>query len=164
MSQGARDSVMIAFRAERVRLLVATDVASRGLDVSQITHVINYDLPDEPEVYVHRIGRTGRVGRDGKAISLVTRREQSKLDAIQRLTGTQIPAWTPPGEEAPEAEAAAPRRRRRRRSEPRAGHRHRCRRQRRRAPTDRPATSAARPPWRPPAPAGRAAAAAAADS
>ena len=90
-----------------MRLLVATDVASRGLDVAQITHVINYDLPDEPEVYVHRIGRTGRVGRDGKAISLVTRREQSKLDAIQRLTGTKIPAWTPPGEEAPEAEAAA---------------------------------------------------------
>ena len=105
MSQGARDSVMIAFRAERVRLLVATDVASRGLDVSQITHVINYDLPDEPEVYVHRIGRTGRVGRDGKAISLATRREQSKLDAIQRLTGYKIPAWTAPGDETPEPEA-----------------------------------------------------------
>jgi ATP-dependent RNA helicase DeaD len=115
MSQGARDSVMIAFRAERVRLLVATDVASRGLDVSQITHVINYDLPDEPEVYVHRIGRTGRVGRDGKAISLVTRREQAKLDAIRRLTGQQIPLWTAPGEEteadstpAPAEQAEAP--------------------------------------------------------
>jgi len=106
MSQGSRDSVMIAFRAERVRLLVATDVASRGLDVSQITHVINYDLPDEPEVYVHRIGRTGRVGRDGKAISLVTRREQAKLDAIRRLTGQEIALWSPPGEE-PEVEQTA---------------------------------------------------------
>ena len=100
MSQGARDSVMIAFRAERVRLLVATDVASRGLDVSQVSHVINYDLPDEPEVYIHRIGRTGRVGRDGNAISLVDAAgSRRKLDAIQRLTGSQIPAWTAPGDE-----------------------------------------------------------------
>ena len=128
MSQGARDSVMIAFRAERVRLLVATDVASRGLDVSQITHVINYDLPDEPEVYVHRIGRTGRVGRDGKAISLVTRREQSKLDAIRRLIGSTIPAWTPPGEDAPEPEPDGRGRGRRTGDRAEAGDGHRRRR------------------------------------
>ncbi len=100
MSQGSRDSVMIAFRASRVPILVATDVASRGLDVSHVTHVINYDLPDDAEVYVHRIGRTGRVGRDGKAISIVTRRERPKLDAILKLTGARIPEWTAPG--APE--------------------------------------------------------------
>jgi ATP-dependent RNA helicase DeaD len=99
MGQGARDSVMIAFRGDRVRILVATDVASRGLDVSQVSHVINYDLPDEPEVYVHRIGRTGRVGREGKAISLVTKREAPKLDAIQKLLGIPIPKWTMPGDE-----------------------------------------------------------------
>ena len=99
MGQGARDSVMIAFRGDRVRILVATDVASRGLDVSQVSHVINYDLPDEPEVYVHRIGRTGRVGRDGKAISLVTKREQPKLDAIQKLLGIPIPTWSMPGDD-----------------------------------------------------------------
>jgi ATP-dependent RNA helicase DeaD len=108
MGQGARDSVMIAFRGDRVRILVATDVASRGLDVSQVSHVINYDLPDEPEVYVHRIGRTGRVGRDGKAISLVTKREQPKLDAIQRLLGIPIPKWTVPGDEVAERVVAAP--------------------------------------------------------
>jgi ATP-dependent RNA helicase DeaD len=105
MSQGSRDSVMIAFRASRVPILVATDVASRGLDVSHVTHVINYDLPDDAEVYVHRIGRTGRVGRDGKAISIVTRRERPKLDAILKLTGARIPEWTAPG--APEAAAPA---------------------------------------------------------
>ncbi len=97
MGQGARDSVMIAFRARRVPILVATDVASRGLDVSHITHIFNYDLPDEPEVYVHRIGRTGRVGRSGAAISLVTRREQPKLEAILKLTGVPIPTWSAPG-------------------------------------------------------------------
>ena len=108
MGQGARDSVMIAFRGDRVRILVATDVASRGLDVSQVSHVINYDLPDEPEVYVHRIGRTGRVGRDGKAISVVTKREQPKLDAIVKLLGIPIPKWSVPGDEVAEPVAAEP--------------------------------------------------------
>jgi ATP-dependent RNA helicase DeaD len=107
MTQGARDSVMIAFRASRVAILVATDVASRGLDVSHLSHVINYDLPDDAEVYVHRIGRTGRVGRDGKAISIVTRRERPKLDAILALTGAAIGQWTPPGA-PPAAEPASP--------------------------------------------------------
>jgi ATP-dependent RNA helicase DeaD len=103
MGQGARDSVMIAFRSGRVPLLVATDVAARGLDVSHVTHVLNYELPDEPEVYVHRIGRTGRVGRDGSAITFVTPREQRKLDAVIRLTGVTPTPWRAPGE----AEVAA---------------------------------------------------------
>ena len=79
MSQGSRDSVMIAFRNQRVPLLVATDVAARGLDVSHVTHVVNYELPDEAEVYVHRIGRTGRVGREGFAISFASKKEQPKI-------------------------------------------------------------------------------------
>jgi ATP-dependent RNA helicase DeaD len=113
MGQGARDSVMIAFRSGRVRLLVATDVAARGLDVSHVTHVLNYELPDEPEVYVHRIGRTGRVGREGSAITFVTPREQRKLDAVIRLTGVTPAPWRAPGEEpvadaGPEAAAAVP--------------------------------------------------------
>ena len=108
---------------------MATDVASRGLDVSQVTHVINYDLPDEPEVYVHRIGRTGRVGRDGKAISLVTKREQPKLDAIEKLLGIPIPKWTAPDDEVGRARGASrARRRRERRDGAAAVTRHRRRR------------------------------------
>ena len=93
MGQGARDSVMIAFRGKRIPILVATDVASRGLDVSHVTHVVNYDLPDEPEVYVHRIGRTGRVGREGFAISFVSNKEKPKLEAIEKLLKREIQRW-----------------------------------------------------------------------
>ena len=138
MTQSARDSVMLAFRARRVRLLVATDVAARGLDVSHVSHVINYELPDEPEVYIHRIGRTGRVGRDGAAISIVSKREKRKLQAIEALLRRPIARWQPPSERTvadpdsdepvesiaagdpetngkpPAAEAATPNRRRRR--------------------------------------------------
>jgi ATP-dependent RNA helicase DeaD len=67
---------MIAFKGERERLLVATDVAARGLDISGVTHVFNYDPPNSPDVYVHRIGRTGRVGRSGRAITLVTPKQR----------------------------------------------------------------------------------------
>ncbi|HEY8779676.1 MAG TPA: DEAD/DEAH box helicase, partial [Solirubrobacterales bacterium] len=67
MSQGQRDGVMISFKEHRVRLLVATDIAARGLDIEHVTHVINYDVPDTTDMYVHRIGRTGRVGRTGRA-------------------------------------------------------------------------------------------------
>ncbi len=70
MSQGARDGVMISFKDGRLPLLIATDVASRGLDISGISHVINFDVPMSPDVYVHRVGRTGRVGRaDGPSPS-----------------------------------------------------------------------------------------------
>ena len=65
MSQGARDGVMISFKGGRVPILVATDVAARGLDISTVTHIVNFDVPTSPDVYVHRIGRTGRVGRSG---------------------------------------------------------------------------------------------------
>jgi ATP-dependent RNA helicase DeaD len=97
MSQGSRDGVMIAFKDGRERLLVATDIAARGLDISGVSHVINYDLPNSPEVYVHRIGRTGRVGRSGRAITLITPRQSKDLDAIRKHANTEIGEWSPNG-------------------------------------------------------------------
>ncbi|HET8538064.1 MAG TPA: DEAD/DEAH box helicase, partial [Solirubrobacteraceae bacterium] len=71
LSQGQRDGVMLSFKGGRVPILVATDVAARGLDISTVTHVVNFDVPVSPDVYVHRIGRTGRIGRSGRAITFV---------------------------------------------------------------------------------------------
>ncbi|HEY8491737.1 MAG TPA: DEAD/DEAH box helicase [Dehalococcoidia bacterium] len=85
MSQAQRERVLRAFRDGRIDILVATDVAARGLDIPDVTHVINYDIPDDPESYVHRIGRTGRMGRKGDAITLVTPREIRQLRVIERL-------------------------------------------------------------------------------
>ena len=79
MEQKQRDRVMQLFRQEKADVLVATDVAARGLDIDHVSHVINYDIPTSPEVYVHRIGRTGRVGREGVAITLVDPRERRVL-------------------------------------------------------------------------------------
>jgi ATP-dependent RNA helicase DeaD len=93
MTQGARDGVMLAFKAGRVPILVATDVAARGLDISTVTHVINYDVPTSPDIYVHRIGRTGRVGRSGRAITFVEPRQKRELEAIERHIGTSIAQW-----------------------------------------------------------------------
>jgi ATP-dependent RNA helicase DeaD len=98
MSQGQRDGVMLAFKGRRLPLLVATDVAARGLDIEHVTHVINYDLPNSPEVYVHRIGRTGRVGRTGRAITFVTPKERSEIGVIERHAKTRIDEWEPPEE------------------------------------------------------------------
>ncbi len=95
MTQGPRDGVMLAFKGGRVPILVATDVAARGLDISTVTHVINYDVPTSPDTYVHRIGRTGRVGRSGRAITFVEARQKRELEAIERHIGTSIAAWTP---------------------------------------------------------------------
>jgi ATP-dependent RNA helicase DeaD len=93
MSQGSRDGVMIAFKDGREKLLVATDIAARGLDISGVSHVINYDMPNSPEVYVHRIGRTGRVGRSGRAITLVTPKQGRDLDAVRKHANTTINEW-----------------------------------------------------------------------
>jgi ATP-dependent RNA helicase DeaD len=93
MSQGSRDGVMLAFKGGRVPILVATDVAARGLDISTVTHVINYDVPTSPDTYVHRIGRTGRVGRSGRAITFVEDRQKRELEAIERHIGTGIAKW-----------------------------------------------------------------------
>jgi ATP-dependent RNA helicase RhlE len=90
-SQAARTRALAEFKAGKVRVLVATDIAARGLDIDQLPHVVNYDLPDVPEHYVHRIGRTGRAGREGVAISLVSNDERPLLLAIERLLGRRIP-------------------------------------------------------------------------
>jgi ATP-dependent RNA helicase DeaD len=90
LNQTQRDRVMGRFRTSQVELLVATDVAARGLDIENISHVINYDIPLTPESYVHRIGRTGRAGRSGSAITLVTPRERRLWQLIQRVTGAPI--------------------------------------------------------------------------
>ena len=84
MSQAQRERVLGKFRANKVSLLVATDVAARGLDIPDVTHVINYDIPDDADAYVHRIGRTGRMGRKGEAITLVTPREMRLLRVIEK--------------------------------------------------------------------------------
>jgi ATP-dependent RNA helicase DeaD len=91
LAQSLRERVMKRFRDRQIDLLVATDVAARGLDVDDLEIVINYELPHDPEDYVHRIGRTGRAGRSGKAISMVSGREWSRLQQVQRFTKTQIP-------------------------------------------------------------------------
>src|SRR3954453_22178351 len=93
MSQGSRDGVMLAFKAGRLRILVATDVAARGLDISAVTHIVNFDIPTSPDVYVHRIGRTGRVGRSGRAITLVEPRRRREPEAMERHARTKIAPW-----------------------------------------------------------------------
>ncbi len=90
MSQAMRERVMRRFRDGKLEFLVATDVAARGIDVDDIEAVINYDIPRDPEDYVHRIGRTGRAGRSGRAITFVTSREVYALDRIQRMTRVKI--------------------------------------------------------------------------
>src|SRR4051812_34181372 len=100
MSQGSRDGVMIAFKDGREKLLVATDIAARGLDISGVSHVINYDMPNSPEVYVHRIGRTGRVGRSGRAITLITPKQVRDLDAVRKHANTEIAPWSENGKSA----------------------------------------------------------------
>ena len=90
LDQWERDRVMARFRNQSVRYLVATDVAARGIDVSDLDAVINYDLPAQPEIYVHRIGRTGRAGKTGQSFSLATSRERAKIVLIERLTGVKI--------------------------------------------------------------------------
>jgi ATP-dependent RNA helicase RhlE len=89
-SQGARTRALAGFKAGRTPVLIATDIASRGIDVEEITHVINFDLPNEPESYVHRIGRTARAGASGVAISFCDREEMSYLRAIERLIDKKI--------------------------------------------------------------------------
>ena len=108
-SQGARTRALADFKQGTVRVLVATDIAARGLDIDQLPHVVNYDLPEVPEHYVHRIGRTGRAGNEGLAVSLVAHDERPLLKFIERLLGSQLPVRSPegytPGPAAPRAAA-----------------------------------------------------------
>ena len=96
MEQRVRDRVMNMFRSGQADLLIATDVAARGIDIEHISHVINYDVPSAPEVYIHRIGRTGRAGREGVAITLAEPREHRFLRNIQALTKQKIEVRTVP--------------------------------------------------------------------
>ncbi len=105
-TQGARVKALDGFRSGRMRVLVATDIAARGIDVREVSHVINFELPNEPESYVHRIGRTARAGASGIAISLVDNAERGFLRDIERLTRRKL---TPTGTQLqPQAEGAAP--------------------------------------------------------
>ncbi|HEX2215184.1 MAG TPA: DEAD/DEAH box helicase, partial [Xanthobacteraceae bacterium] len=129
-SQGQRERVMANFRAGRIQTLIASDIAARGIDVDGISHVINYDLPNIPESYVHRIGRTARAGADGVAISFCDAEEAAFLRDIEKLIGLSIPATggqpgahrgaraaasrPPPRHAAPSGGAPKPSRRRRR--------------------------------------------------
>jgi ATP-dependent RNA helicase DeaD len=96
LSQEQRDRVMKKFKSHATELLVATDVAARGLDIEKLSHVVNYDLPSAPEAYVHRIGRTGRAGREGVAITLAEPREHRFLRNLERLTKQRIEIATVP--------------------------------------------------------------------
>ena len=90
ITQGQREKVLSRFKNKKLTILVATDVAARGIDVNNLTHVINYSLPQDPEAYVHRIGRTGRAGKEGTAITFVTPDEYRKLMFIKRVAKTDI--------------------------------------------------------------------------
>ncbi len=90
-SQGARTRALSDFKSQRLRVLVATDIAARGLDIDQLPHVVNFEIPNVPEDYVHRIGRTGRAGRDGLAVSLVSAMEYHQFEDIRRLVKVPIP-------------------------------------------------------------------------
>ncbi|WP_164671050.1 DEAD/DEAH box helicase [Virgibacillus doumboii] len=96
LTQGKRMSVLNKFKNSRVDVLVATDVAARGLDITGVTHVYNFDIPQDPESYVHRIGRTGRAGRTGEAISFVTPREIPHLQLIEKTTKSKMKRIVPP--------------------------------------------------------------------
>lgn len=97
LSQSQRDYVMNRFRNKHLQMLVATDVAARGLDVDDLTHVINYNLPDELDVYVHRSGRTGRAGKSGVSIAIVHTRETNKIKNLQKITGKSFKRMQIPG-------------------------------------------------------------------
>jgi ATP-dependent RNA helicase DeaD len=112
MSQGSRDGVMISFKSGRVPILVATDVAARGLDIASVTHIVNFDVPTSPDVYVHRIGRTGRVGRSGRAITFVEPRQRKDLEAIERHANTKISPWAEGAKVGPSKVDERPRRHR----------------------------------------------------
>jgi ATP-dependent RNA helicase DeaD len=100
LSQAQRDHVMARFRSKHLQMLVATDVAARGLDVNDLTHVINYNLPDDPEVYIHRSGRTGRAGKKGISVTLIHMREKGKLRQVEKIVSKKfIQKEVPSGKE-----------------------------------------------------------------
>jgi ATP-dependent RNA helicase DeaD len=100
VQQKQREKILNTFKEKKVSILVATDVAARGIDVNDITHVINYSLPQDTESYVHRVGRTGRAGKTGKAITFVTPQEYKRIVLIQRMTNTDIQKGAIPSADA----------------------------------------------------------------
>jgi superfamily II DNA/RNA helicase len=110
LSQNARDRVMVDVREGRVPVLIATNVAARGIDVDHIAQVINYELPESPELFTHRVGRTGRMGRSGTAITLLEPTDAARFAQFERALGRRLPrtAWTPPGAKAAPRPPAAP--------------------------------------------------------
>src|SRR5208283_3748396 len=112
---GQRERALAAFRDGKTRVMVATDIAARGIDIDSVTHVVNFELPDVAEAYVHRIGRTARAGNGGRAISLCDHEERDLLRAIERLTRLNLPkidrrgaAGPKPAPTVRQATAAAP--------------------------------------------------------
>ncbi len=105
LDQSQRTRTLDAFRAGDLRLLVASDVAARGLDIPAVSHVFNYDVPSHSEDYVHRIGRTGRAGREGKAVMICAKSDEKYLDGIERLIEKQIPRIDDPMPAPAEREA-----------------------------------------------------------
>lgn len=108
-SQASRQRTLEAFRRNKIRVLVATDVAARGIDIDGVTHVVNFDLPTEPECYVHRIGRTGRAGADGIALTFCTSEQRSDLHVIEKLIGQKVPLAAGQPKPAPHLEHRAQR-------------------------------------------------------
>jgi ATP-dependent RNA helicase RhlE len=108
LSQAQRTAALAGFRARRYRVMVATDVAARGLDIPGVSHIINFDLPDEPDGYIHRIGRTARAGREGRAISLVTPEERLSLGRIERALGITLEREVIAGFNQPQITAPKP--------------------------------------------------------
>ena len=107
-SQNAREHALGRFRSGDLRVLVATDLASRGIDIDDISHVINYDIPIDPESYVHRIGRTARAGRSGSAITFCARDDRPTLTRIERLTGQAMTVLGAPASSPSRAGASTP--------------------------------------------------------
>jgi len=107
-SQSQRNAALTGFKNRNYRVMVATDVAARGLDIPDVSHVINYDLPDESENYIHRIGRTARMGKSGEALSLVTPEERVTLGRLERTLGKELERETVEGFEAPQITAPKP--------------------------------------------------------
>lgn len=129
MSQAQRDRAMAGFREGKYDVLVATDIAARGLDIAGVDYVVNFDVPTTPEAYTHRIGRTGRSEETGKACTFVTDDDQAWLRATERILGSRIPVRKAPGIQAPEKAT------RKKASATRSSRKRRSRRRTRRAPT-----------------------------
>ena len=106
-TQSQRETALRDFRDGRARVMVATDIAARGLDIDDVSHVINYDVPSTPEDYVHRVGRTGRAGNQGKAITIVAPVDELSLRSIERLTGQAVKRVVPEGFAGPKTPAPA---------------------------------------------------------